>query len=196
MMARRLEPEQRRAEIVAATRRMIATGASRELTLRGIARYCGLSTPGLVHHFPAVKELIETVLVQREQEYMAAIDADLSTNYTNPTLLDMADTVVRHYAADPVESAQFCWLEAEAMAHLHPAHHYFAHGAVRPRNLTVRLATQDYADPEAAVRLLSVAAEGIRVHWMRSTEIPDFWSDWAAIRDHLFAGLKPRQSAP
>lgn len=191
-MARRLPPAQRRAEIVVSTREMIATGVSRELSLRAIARYCGLSAPGLAHHFPTVKELIETVLVEREEEAMAAVAADLSANFPDPSLLDLADAVVRHYAGSPEESAQFCWLEAEAMAPDHPAHDYFSRAGVRPREITVQLARQEYAEPEVAIRLLSVAAEGIRVQWMRATQIPDFWGDWAAIRGYLLAGLAPR----
>ncbi|WP_162460867.1 MULTISPECIES: TetR/AcrR family transcriptional regulator [unclassified Mycolicibacterium] len=187
-MARRLPPQQRRAEIVELTRQMIATGAAHELTLRSIARYCGMSAPGLMHHFATVSELLETVLHQRDHDDMAAIRAALARDYPHPTLLDLADTVVRYYAARPIETRHFDALEARAVLPEHPAHQFFAtYRAVQPLDITKQLAAQDYRDPEAVLRVLGVVADGLRAQWLRQLEIPDYWGDWTAMRHHVFA---------
>ncbi|MUL80849.1 MULTISPECIES: TetR/AcrR family transcriptional regulator [unclassified Mycolicibacterium] len=192
-MVRRLQPEQRRAEIIRLTREMIATGAAHELTLRSIARYCGMSAPGLMHHFPTVKELLETVLRQRDDDDMTAIRSTLVRDYERPTLLDLADTVVRYYAARPTETRSFDALEARAVVPEHPAHEFFAsYRAVQPLEFTKQLAAQDYRDPESVLRVLGVVADGLRAQWLRETETPNYWDDWSAVRDHSLGHFERR----
>lgn len=192
-MVRRLQPEDRRAEIIRLTRQMVASGAPREMTLRGIARYCGMSAPGLMHHFASVKDLIEEMLHQREDEDNAEIFAHVVRDHPHPTLLDLADASVRFfYVERGEETRHFDALESEAVSPDHPAHDYFARGPIGPRDLARRLAAQDYVDPEAALRLLMVLADGMRTQWIRAREPRDHWADWVAVRDLAFVGLERR----
>src|SRR3954468_6884682 len=72
-MARRLSPEVRRAEIIVTADALIAAEGYRSLSLREVARRCGMSAPGLMHHFPDMPSLLNAVLAHRDEVDLAAI---------------------------------------------------------------------------------------------------------------------------
>ncbi|MFD4423203.1 TetR/AcrR family transcriptional regulator, partial [Agromyces sp. NPDC058484] len=121
-MARRLTPEARRAEIIEVTQSAIASDGYRGLSLREIARRCGMSAPGLMHYFSDMPTLLEAVLDHRDEVDLAAI---LDDDGFDMPLLEMLDTSREYYAARPAEARSFDLLEAEALDPGHPAHDYF-----------------------------------------------------------------------
>ena len=74
-MARRLTPEVRRAEIIATADDLIAAEGYRSLSLREVARRCGMSAPGLMHYFPDMPSLLHAVLEHRDEVDLATITA-------------------------------------------------------------------------------------------------------------------------
>ncbi|HEY0279306.1 MAG TPA: helix-turn-helix domain-containing protein [Solirubrobacterales bacterium] len=184
-MARRLEPEVRKAEIISSTRAMIAEGKGSNLSLRAVARHCGMTAPGLSHHFADLTELLEAVIRQREDENFSLIETQLLESYSDPTLRDLADTLVRFYADRPEEARNYDRFEAEALSPGHPAHAYFQRSSVRPLPLTVALIEKEYANPTAVIQMLSLVVDGLRMRWLHDDEA-DYWSDWVAVRDTVF----------
>ncbi len=142
-----------------------------------------------MHHFPDLSELLDVVLREREDEHAAEIAAALRKAHPNPSLLDLADVSVRFYADRPQETRNYDAFEAEAYSPHHPAHRYFTGSAVRPWELTVSLAAQDYPNPEAVVRVLALVVDGLRSRWLRE-EDPDYWGDWVEVRDAVFATFR------
>jgi AcrR family transcriptional regulator len=197
-MARRLAPEERRAEILARTRELIAVQGPEGLSLRSVARWCGLTAPGVLHHFEGgLKQLLEELLAQRDAEELAAATAFVASLGPEGTLQDFADGLVRHFAAEPAATRNFDALEVQAVASPdHPAHDYFLHQIVRPLPPAVELAARDYAEPEQVVELLGLVADGLRHRWLRADGVPDYWADWARVRDAVFAGFERRERPP
>src|SRR6478735_4817307 len=74
-MARRLTPEARRAEIIEVAHAVISDEGYRALSLRELARRCGMSAPGLMHYFPDMRSLLDAVLAHRDEVDLAAITA-------------------------------------------------------------------------------------------------------------------------
>ncbi len=107
-MRRRLTAKARREEIIAIAHEVIVTEGARSLSLRLLARRCGMSAPGLMHHFPDLKSLLEAVLLAREERDVAAI-ATLAG--PNPTTLDVLDAAVRHYSSEAATTMRFDALE-------------------------------------------------------------------------------------
>ncbi|GAA3971249.1 helix-turn-helix domain-containing protein [Gordonia caeni] len=189
-MARRLTPEVRRSEILRRTREMIATQGAEGLSLRSVARWCGMSAPGLLHHFSSLQVLLEEVLAARDAEELAAFEAAMPAD---ATLRQWTDTVVRVSMTRAAENRNFDALETRALADPeHPAHDYFARRyGLRPFPATVALAERDYPrNPAAVVELLGTVVDGLRLRWLRSDEVPDYAADWERIRDTLFAGFE------
>lgn len=191
-MARRLAPEVRKAELLDQVREMIATEGSAGLSLRSVARWCGMSAPGILHHFDGLKPLLEAVLAKRDAEQLAAATAYVDSLGEEGTLLDFADALVRTVESTAVESLNFDALEVEAVAQPdHPAHDYYLHQMVRPLPPALALARREYAQPDAVIAVLGVISDGMRYRWLRADGIPDYWGDWSKIREMVFAGFEP-----
>ncbi|MGP6178565.1 TetR/AcrR family transcriptional regulator [Microbacterium sp. A196] len=191
-MARRLVPEARKAEIIARTRQMIAAQGAENLSLREVARWCGMSAPGLLHHFDGLTAVLEAVLTARAEEERQMYAATIDTAGDQATLRDFADATVRIAASRPEESRNFDRLEMVALADpTHPAYAFYREGSDvrRLRPLTLMLAEREYQDPIAVVSVLGLVAEGLRLRWLRSETPPDYLGDWELVRDTVFDGF-------
>src|SRR5262245_50829224 len=119
-MPRRLTPEARRAEIITTARELITQEGYRSLSLREVARRCGMSAPGLMHHFADMPSLLSAVLESRDDADLAHITASVPAE---ATFDDVVEAAVAYYADDP-SVGSFDALEAEAIDPSHPAHGY------------------------------------------------------------------------
>lgn len=174
-MARRLSPQARRAEIIEVAQEVIAREGYRGLSLREVARRCGMSAPGLMHYFPDMDSLLFAVLEHRDEVDLAAIfDADGAET----SLLDMLGAARKYYSERAEEARSFDALEAEALDPKHPAHDYFA----RRNDLSIqRLRPQierEFESPEEVARVLALILDGVRLK--RLQEPVDDWSETVA----------------
>lgn len=194
-MSRRLDAPTRRAEIIETTYRMIAEDGPGGLSLRAVARRCGMSAPGLMHHFPTLAELIHEVVAVRERvgrDLVARIVVDADESFTAVTLADM---LVRHYYSENVEETRnFDMLEAESYTVGHPAHGAYSTSSFGPLPITRRLAERDFEDPEAFLTVLGLLADGLRARWLRDLQTIDRWEEWVSVRDRAIRGFARRSS--
>lgn len=185
-VARRLSPEARRAEIIAATQEAIANDGYRALSLREVARRCGMSAPGLMHYFPDMPTLLEAVLDHRDEADLAAI---LESHGPEVTVLEMLELSREFYASRPAESRNFDTLEAEALDPSHPAHDYFVRRNQKALERMRPHVEHEFVDGEAVFRLLGLLIDGGRLRRLRSPDAgwadSDTDTDWLAIRDLL-----------
>jgi len=189
-MAQRLAAEARRAEIIRVTRATIGDRGAAGLSLRAVARWCGMSAPGVLHHFSGLKELMEIVLEERDAEEMAGVMAIFERGA--PTLRGFADALVRYLSEHPVETWHFDVMEAEAVADpTHPGHDHYLRQVVRPIPIAVELARREYRDPERVLSVLSVVADGFRYRWLRAQSVPDYWNEWEPVGETVFRMLEP-----
>jgi AcrR family transcriptional regulator len=188
-MARRLSVAARRAEIVETAQRLIAAKGYRELTLREVARECGMSAPGFMHHFSSLEELLVAVLEHRD-----AVDVDAITggSVAERSLSQVLESTVAYYSARPNDQQRFDALEAEAVADpSHPAHEWFLArnerilAAIRP------VLEREFADPDTASRMLRYVIDGMRLNRLRAPRATDFETDARAVYALLTRGLEP-----
>ncbi len=193
-MARRLTPEARRAEIIERTRQLIAEQGPTGLSIRSVARWCEISPTGMLHYFDGLTPLLEAVVAARDAEELQAATDFVTSLGPEGRLIDLADALVRYSEANPKETSHFDALEVEAVASpTHPAHDYYLHQVVRPLPPAIELAQREYADPDAVIAVLGVIVDGLRHRWLRSPSIPDYWNDWAKIRDTVFSSFRQKQ---
>lgn len=174
------------------THEMIAKNGPEGLSMRAVARHCGMTGPGVAHHFPTMTELLVAVLERRNRQYVSEVKTLIEAQDEEVSLLVAVDIAIRYFADRPVETRNFDRLEAEAMNPSHPAHSYYVAGPPRGRDLTLRLAERDYVDPVNVMRILSLVVDGLRSRWLLSPDEADLWNDWAAVRVPLFNGFKRR----
>jgi len=194
-MRRRLSVDARRTEIIEIAQEMIGTEGPRSLSLRSLARRCGMSAPGLMHHFPDLKSLLEAVLRDREEKDQAAILASaLATAGPDLTLVSLLDAAARYYADKGEVTRNFDALEAEARNPDHPAHGHFSGQSQRAMDTFRPLIERDYENPEQVEAVAEVLFDGVRARWMMHPERCDLWADWSLVRDSVLQSFaKKRQ---
>lgn len=159
----------------------------RGASLREIAARCGISHPGLLHHFPNKETLLLAVL-QRRDELGTAVTR--SAGATGVAELRGVVALVADNTAAPQIVELFATLSAEATAAEHPAHAYFVD---RYRRVVDELtgafaralaegALRDGVAPDVAARELVALMDGLQVQWLFDRESVDMPG---IVRDHL-----------
>ncbi|MBF5082011.1 TetR/AcrR family transcriptional regulator [Quadrisphaera sp. INWT6] len=180
----------RREEILETARALFGEVGYRSASLREIAARCGISHPGLLHHFPTKEALLEAVLVRRDavsEERFGVVSA------RGTAALRALVEVVAANAAEPGEVELYCVLSAEATAPDHPAHRYFADRYEVTRASTqrsLREAAEDGdlregVDPAVQARVLVAVMDGLQVQWLLDRAGPTPTDMPAALRAHL-----------
>jgi AcrR family transcriptional regulator len=134
--------------------------------VREIARDCGLSQAGLLHHFSSKEELFLEVLRRRDGRREAAEPLGHSV----ATLID----VVRRNVDEPGLARLFVAMSAESTDDESPAKEFFA---ARYAQLTDDLAAdvarqhrRDDLDASDIAKLLVAAADGLQLQWLLEPE--------------------------
>ncbi len=180
----------RREEILETARSLFGEVGYRSASLREIAARCGISHPGLLHHFPTKEALLEAVLVRRDdvsEERFGVVAA------RGTAALRALVEVVAANAAEPGEVELYCVLSAEATAPEHPAHRYFADRYTATRasvERSLREAAEDGdlrdgVDPAVHARLVIAVMDGLQVQWLLDRDGPAPTDMPAALRTHL-----------
>jgi AcrR family transcriptional regulator len=143
----------------------------RSASLREIAARCGISHPGLLHHFPSKELLLRAVLERRDE-----VDAErfvLAEGGGVQRLERLVQLIARN-ADVPGIVELYATLSAEASAPDHPAHGYFVQRYERTRAELAETfaAVRDEGrlapglDPaELAISTIAVA-DGLQVQWL------------------------------
>lgn len=182
----------RRAEIIEKATALFGQLGYRASSLREIAEQCGITQPGLLHHFPTKEALLVAVLQHRDEE-------DLETFFGPPMdglaqLLHVLE-VVRHNETRPRIVELFAVLSAEATAGSHPAHQYFADRYARVlsvlteafRDAQARGLLLVEADAADLARELIALLDGLQLQWLIEGR---GFSMATIVRRHLEARLR------
>ncbi|GII54179.1 TetR family transcriptional regulator [Planotetraspora thailandica] len=181
----------KRREIIDCAMTLFGEVGYRGASLREIAARCGISHPGLLHHFPTKESLLLAVLTQRDEvdgEWLSSEGASgldalrrfvglVSLNATRRGIVEL-----------------FAVLSAEATSAAHPAHAYFVEryrASVRSFELAYTRARDEGVlrpgiDPGTAARQLVALMDGMQVQWL----LDDGATDMAGVvRAHVQAQL-------
>lgn len=177
----------KRAEILDRALEVFGEVGYRGASLREIAARCGISHPGLLHHFPTKQALLLAVLERRDESAQAAV------RETGATGVAELRQILDHYAGnagrrDVVEL--FATLSAEATDPAHPAHAFFTdrYGQVVADFVAVYSAIRDEGalrpdvEPAGAARELVALMDGVQVQWLFD---PDSVDMAGLVRAHV-----------
>ncbi|MFD0735578.1 TetR/AcrR family transcriptional regulator [Planotetraspora mira] len=159
----------------------------RGASLREIAARCGISHPGLLHHFPTKESLLLAVLEHRDEVDGQWLSIDGATGMES--LRRLVGLVSMNAARRGIVEL-FAVLSAEATSATHPAHDYFVE-RYRTSVATFELAytrardegiLRPGIDPGMAGRQLVALMDGLQVQWL----LDDCVTDMAGIvRAHV-----------
>lgn len=161
----------KRRQIVEAAFTLFGEVGYRGASLREVAARCGISHPGLLHHFPSKESLLEAVLEHRDavdlERYPVRAGAGLDR-------LRSLVALVEHNSQVPGLVELFAGLSTEAASADHPAHDYFvrryrdARDGLREAFEAVR--SEGLLRPGLDPRRLAVATiaqvDGLQVQWL------------------------------
>ena len=178
----------KRAEILDAAMAVFGEVGYRAASLRAIAARCGISHPGLLHHFPTKEALLLAVLEHRDEVAQAAIRESAASGADE--LRGLVELVAGN-AARPDIVELFATLSAEAAAADHPGHAFFAH---RYRQVVARLtaafeaaraegALRPGVEPEPSARELVALMDGLQIQWLYDPHSVDMAAVVAAHLD-------------
>ncbi|GAA4586429.1 TetR/AcrR family transcriptional regulator [Planotetraspora phitsanulokensis] len=163
----------------------------RGASLRDIAARCGISHPGLLHHFPTKESLLLAVLKHRDEVDGRWLAADGATGLE--ALRRLVDLVALNATRRGIVEL-FSVLSAEATSAAHPAHDYFVERyrmSVASFELAYTRARDEGIlrpgiDPPTAGRQLVALMDGLQVQWL----LDDSATDMAGVvRAHVQAQL-------
>jgi AcrR family transcriptional regulator len=181
----------RRREILDQAMSLFGEVGYRAASLREIAARCGISHPGLLHHFPTKQSLLLAVLERRDE-----IDGErllTGAAAATDTLRGLVDLVRLNAGRRPIVEL-FTTLSAEATTPGHPARAFFVeryHGTIRGVETAYRAAHRQGLlrpgiDPAAAARQLVALMDGLQIQWL----LDDGGTDMAAlVQAHIQAQL-------
>ena len=159
----------------------------RSASLREIAARCGISHPGLLHHFPSKEVLLAAVLARRD-----ALDTEqfLPPSTSGLDGVRRFVALVEHNVRVPAMVELHAALSAEAADPQHPAHAWFVerYRVTRERFGQVLLQAQaegvlrDDVDPATAAVALAALMDGLQVQWLLERDSVNMVE---VLRDHL-----------
>ncbi|MFC7624908.1 TetR/AcrR family transcriptional regulator [Microlunatus sp. GCM10028923] len=139
-------------------------------SLREIAARCGVSHPGLLHHFPSKEALLTAVLEHRdtdERRWFPRSESGLD-------VLRNLIKLVEHNVTVPGLIGLYVLTAAEATNPAHPAHDYFQRRYARLRRDTRRALHRIRdegdlhagVDVEDAATMINALVDGLQVQWL------------------------------
>lgn len=154
--------------------------------LQELATRCGLTKPGLLHHFPSKEALLIAVLRDRDRRdeiaVVAATRALTSAQSPScPSLSGVRETlhaIVARNSAQPELVRLYAVLRAEALSPSHPAHDYFNAREAAARDLFAQMLSPHVADPPAAARHVMALMLGLEMQWLRDGLSFDLVEAW------------------
>ncbi|GHJ49279.1 TetR family transcriptional regulator [Catellatospora sp. TT07R-123] len=162
---RRLPPERRRSEILAAALEVFAERGYRGASLAAVAERVGLTQQGLLHYFPSKDALLAEVLRLRD-------DLDRHA-YPDDCGLDALEKVVAHNTARPGLVQSFTVLAADSVTDEHPAKPFFTERYRAVRAVMAEAVRRDLGDDlpaglthEQAGALLVAVMDGLQLQWL------------------------------
>jgi AcrR family transcriptional regulator len=179
----RMVADDRRSQLVDAATRLISHVGYRQFTIARLARECGLTRAGVLHHFPSREDVLLAVLTARDLNDAAAVLSGADAPGDARTVLDL---LVRRNMSQPEIVRLYTVLSAEALDPQHPAHEYFIDRFERAvAMLAELLGGSDRPGRELAIEVYSYM-DGLQLSWLRDPGI-DFAGQWASFADDLFA---------
>jgi AcrR family transcriptional regulator len=163
----------------------------RGASLREIAARCGISHPGLLHHFPTKESLLLAVLAHRDEIDGEWLSIDRTTGMDK--LRRLVDLVALNATRRGIVEL-FAVLSTEATSPDHPAHAFFVEryrNAVDAAELTYVQVREEGGlrpgiDPGAAARQLIALMDGLQVQWLLDDRVTNMAG---VVRAHINAQL-------
>ncbi|MBF6328024.1 TetR/AcrR family transcriptional regulator [Nocardia transvalensis] len=191
----------RKERILDVALKTFADNGFRGASIAEIAERCGLSQPGLLHHFPTKAALLTAVLEHRDR-----LDSDhmaLDEELRGADALRRLTRLVEHNMHVPGLVQLFTVVTSEAVAADHPAHEW---AVQRYRTLETWLGraladgiadgtVRGDVDASAVARQVFAMMDGLQLQWLLDPENVDMTGLFRAYIEDLIGRISSRPKA-
>jgi len=180
-----------RERVLQAALRAIASNGYRGSALAAIAADAGLTTAGLLHHFPSKEHLLVAVLAERDRLDGAQFQL---AGFQGLAALDRLAELVQHNAMVPGLVQAYTVLMGESVGEDHPAREWFRERYPRRRaNIAQALRAgiesgeiRSEVDCDAVAAQIMAMMDGLQVQWVLNPDEVDM----AAVFSHFISGVR------
>ncbi|RDI55535.1 TetR/AcrR family transcriptional regulator [Nocardia mexicana] len=178
----------RKERILDVALKTFADNGFRGASIAEIAERCGLSQPGLLHHFPTKAALLTAVLEHRDRVDLERLGFD--EQLRGPAALDRLARLVEYNVHVPGLVQLFTVVSGEAVTADHPAHGWAVDRYRRLQQWLVRALDGGIAagtvaagvDTAAVARQVTAMMDGLQLQWLLDPENVDMA---ALFRDYI-----------
>ena len=183
-----------RERVLQAALRALAANGYRGSSLASIAAGAGLTTAGLLHHFPSKNDLLVSVLTERDRQDGARFHL---REVKGLAALDRLQELVAHNARNPELVRAFTVLLGESVGEGHPARRWAQERYPRRRaSLAAALRAgvdsgeiRTGVDAEAVAAQIIAMMDGLQVQWVLNPEHVDMSALFALYLDGVRRGI-------
>lgn len=178
----RMQRDDRRAAVLDAATAIIGEQGFRGFSINELARRCGLTTAGLLHHFGSKDRLLVALLEERDFRDAEVIRDVLGRSDLEAITVDETLAILRAIVARNAGQPQLVRLNAllcvEALTRDHPAQAYFSRKTSEATSLFAEILGPHVADPAATARQAVALMSGLEVQWLREDCGFDLVAEW------------------
>jgi AcrR family transcriptional regulator len=183
--------EAARERVLQAALRALAANGYQGSSLAGIAEEAGMTTAGLLHHFPSKEQLLVAVLAERDRSDGVRYQL---RGIEGLAALDRLAELVEYNALVPGLVRAFTVLLGEGVGEGHPAREWFERRYPRRRdNIAAALRAgvdtgeiRPDIDADAIAAQIIAMMDGLQVQWLLNPDQVDL----AAVFRHYISGVR------
>ena len=154
-------------------------------SIKELAQACGLTVPGILHHFGSKEAILFALLRNRELRDFEAVWLDVPVfDAQKLALLSMAEvkrllheSVVRN-SQQPELTRLGSMLRTEALYSQHPAHEFFRKRNARSLETIAHMLAGKVVCPQSAAAQVSALFLGLEILWLDNRENFDLVGEW------------------
>lgn len=157
--------------------RLIAERGYYGFGIRELADRCGLTNPGVLHHFGTKDQILIALLEDRDRQVEElVIKAFNNAGLTAEQPLSFGQTLELFHitavqaAARPEALQLYAILQAEALTETHPAYQFFTERQARVWRSYSALVAPFVAEPESTALHIIATFDGLQQEWLRAAQ--------------------------
>ena len=172
-------------------------------TIQELARRCGLSNPGLLHHFPSKHAVLQAVIQEVEAEetdVMLPLVQSAVHELRGDDAKDAVLHILRTIVARAINRPDICRLQAglqfESLDPAHPVHEWWLKREARTLAFFTDLLRPHVDAPQLVARQLRAMLDGLGLQWLRADRGFDVAAAWDDALSRLLPELYLRDASP
>jgi AcrR family transcriptional regulator len=200
MPKRRRAPkgEMRRMALLDAATEVFARDGYLGASMRDVAQIAGITTVGLLHHFPNKVALLHALLDRRAKRVIERF-GDLQTAPTLAGFLQFLRLSMGFSVADPCECQASVMINTESLSDTHPAFAWYqekfdivhGHAQAHLASLVDKGEVRADLDVKAMAQEIFSMMDGLQIQWLRGRERVDVMHVFEHYLRRLATDLKP-----